>query len=199
MSPRSGSRQPRQGMGDGKDGLSYDIILKLHQKIIHLSHRPGSGILDGKHRVIRRSFFNGVHGVPEGPHVEAVAVLAKIRLHGRLTVSSFRPLEYDPCIFLIQRIDLDKGKPAKGSRLDQLLILKLPAHGHQLLVQFLYPFFIKICGDLCRHIRQLLPLPLPVEDLGAGAHLVFSHRLAELHPLFIKPYDLIVHLIQLCS
>ena len=80
--------------------------------------------------------------------MEAVHLFPEILLHGRLSVSPFRSLEDDPGILLINAVDPDKGKPSQRAGLHQLLILQFPAHGHELLIDFLDPLFIKIPGNL---------------------------------------------------
>ena len=49
---------------------------------------------------------------------------------------------------LIQVINPDKRQPAQCPRLHELTVLKRSAHGHELLVQLLNAFFIKIAGYL---------------------------------------------------
>ena len=117
----------------------------------------------------------------------------------RLTVRPVRSRKYDPCISRMERGNADKRKSPKGTGLHQLLILKLPAHRHQLLVQLMYTFSVKFSGHLALHTFQLLTLPLAVKDLSAILDFIFSHLSAEIHSLFKQFHDLVIYRIQLFS
>ena len=73
---------------------------------------------------------------------------AKELMHGSLAVSPFCSLKNDTCVFPIQILDLDKRQPAQGPGFHKQLILQFPAHGHQLLVELLNPFFVEISINL---------------------------------------------------
>ena len=74
----------------------------------------------------------------------------------------------------------------------QQLILQLSAHGHDLLEQF--PD--SLSGEVAvRHrpgFGQLLLFPDPVVYFFPGLDLIFRHLSADVHPLLIQPYDLLV-------
>ncbi len=127
-------RKSGQSMPHRKDRLSYDIVFKFHQKVIDLCHRSRRRILDRQHRIIRRSVLDGLHGVPEGPHMEVIAAFPKIFQHGRLSVGAFYSLIDYTGRILFQGIDPDEGQLPQGPCLHHLLVLQLPAHGHELLV-----------------------------------------------------------------
>ena len=80
--------------------------------------------------------------------MEAVHIFSEKLIHRRLTVCPLRPLKYNAGILFIQVVNADKGKPSQRSCFYKLLILQFAAHGHKLLIQFLYPFLIKIAGHL---------------------------------------------------
>ena len=51
--------------------------------------------------------------------------------------------------------------------LHQLLILQLPAHGHQLSVKLPDSFSVKFRGHPAGYVLKLLPLPLPIQNLSS--------------------------------
>ena len=186
-------------MYNGEDRLRHDIIFKFIQKVIHLDHRSCRGILDREHRIVCCAFFDRLHCLPECPDMEIIDIFAKKLVHCGLTVCPFCPLEHDPGILLVQVIDPDKRQPPQSPRLDKLTVLKLPAHGHELLVQFLNAFLVKLSGYLRRNIRQFFFLSLPVKHFASGLYFIFSDFTADFHPLFIKFRDLVVYLIEFIS
>ena len=131
-------------MDDRQDRFCHDIVLKFIQQVIHLYDRTRRGIFDRKDRIIRRPFFDRLHCVAESPHMETVHILPEKLLHSRLSVRPICSLKHDPGILFVQVVDPDKRKTSQRSGFYKLLILQLPAHGHDLLVKFLDPLLVKV-------------------------------------------------------
>ena len=131
--------------------------------------------------------------------MKAIAFLAKIILHCCLPICTFHALEYNPGFFFIQGQRLDKRQTPQCPCLYKLCILQFPAHGHQLLIQLLHPFFIKLARDFGCHICKFILFPLCIKHLSAAFHFILSDFMTNLHPLFEQTHHLIVDLIQLFS
>ena len=191
------ARQSHQAVFYLYDLFSHDIVFKLHQKIVYLIHDTRRGIFDGQHGKVRASFLNGCHGIPKGIHMKALHLLPEIPEHRHLGIGALRPLKNHSGLLCLQLVHRNKGKSAKGSRLRQLIILELPAHGHDLLKKLLHPVGIKRIVREGAHFFQFLRLPALIKHLLACLYLIIRHLGRNRHTFFIKGYDLLVNRIQL--
>ena len=64
------TRKTGKLMADRKDDFTDNIIFKFYQEIIDLIHRACCRIFNREHRIIRRSFFDRYHCIPERRHME---------------------------------------------------------------------------------------------------------------------------------
>ena len=190
-------RNPQQAVFYADDLLSYYIIFVLLQQIIYLADDPRRGILYGQHRKIRSPVVYGIHGVPKGVHMKAVHVPAEVLQHGRLRIGALRPLKHHSGILRLQTVHADERQPSKAPALCQALILQLPAHGHDLLKQLLHSSGVELAVGKSPHLRQLLQLPLPVQNISARGDLVLRHLPADVHAPLVQLHDFAVYLVYL--
>ena len=141
-------RKSGKRVGDRDDRLSDNVIFKLFQKIIHLDYGSCRGILDRKNSIIRRSVLDRFHRIPKCMDMETITVFSEIVLHRSLTVSTLRSLKNNTSRLFLQRIHFDERQSSQCPRLNKLPILQFPAHGHQLLIQFLNALFVELPGYL---------------------------------------------------
>ncbi len=192
-------RHPQQAVLDLDDLLPHDIILILLEQVIYLADDPCRGILDGKHSKVRAALIDGIHGVPEAVHMEAVDALPEILRHGRLGVGSLRPLEHHPGLSHIQRVHADERQLLQPPVLHEKPILELPAHGHNLLEQLHHAEAIELIAGQGAHLLQLLGLPALVQDILPRGYLVLRHLPADVHALLEQFHHLRVYGIDALS
>ena len=118
--------------------------------------------------------------------------------HGLLAVGTFHPLVDHPDMFLLQLFHHHKRQPP-DSLLLHSLILKLPAHSHNLLVQFLCSMSIKITVGHGLHSPNLVLLPLFVQNLLSDSYLIFCHFPGDFHPTLKKLHHLRIDSVNLRS
>ena len=78
-------------------------------------------------------------------------------------------------------------------------ILKLTAHRHNLLKEFIHTFLIKIILYKCTECLKLLILPALVIDCLVVGNLILGDILAYLHPLLHKLHYLLINYIEFAS
>ena len=102
-----------------------------------------------------------------------------------MAVSALHPLVNDTDICAVNVIHRNERQTAGGSVLRKQLVLQLPAHGHDLLKQFLHTMPVKIIGGHCFQRLQFGFLPLLIQHLLAVLYFILCHLPADIHPFLI--------------
>ena len=107
------------------------------------------------------------------------------------------PLEHYPRPVHLQLLHADERQPLQLPPLHQQPILKLPAHGHNLLEKLHDAEAVEFILGKRARLRQLLRLPLLIEDSFPRGDFVLRHLPADIHALLEKRHDLRVYAIYL--
>ena len=116
-----------------------------------------------------------------------------------MAVSALHPLVNDTDICAVNVIHRNERQTARGSVLRQQLVLQLPAHGHDLLKQFLHAVAVKII--VCHRFQrcEFCLLPLFVKHFFSNRNFILCNVCTDLHPLLKQFYDLFIYCVDLLT
>ena len=131
--------------------------------------------------------------------MEVVNLLPEELLHGCLGIGTRSALVHDPRLLINQRVHRDERQTVKLSRIIHHAVLALAADRHDLFVKLPDRPAVELRSRHPGQRRQLLLLPLLVQNPFAGFDFILRNLLRNRHPLFEELHNLCVDFIQLLS
>ena len=122
--------------------------------------------------------------------MKRIGIFAKILQGCFMCISTFHTLIHHTTVLSVNMVNSCKWKISGDSFLCQQLILKLPAHSHNLLKQFLDSMTVEAVIGKISQSFQLLQLSRPVQHFLSISNLIFCHLTADTHSFLKKLHDL---------
>ena len=193
---KTAAGKPQKGMLHFNSLLRRNAVVVFHQQVKIFPHDSGGRILNGQHCIICLPAADGLHGVPPGFHMVTVNLFPEISFHGKLAVSTFRPLIHHFVCFKGQAVHLGKSHIPPLTVLNHHLILTPAAQRHNLLKKLSHAVAVLFRLHQAFDFFQFLFFPGLIQHRLSHRQFIFCNFSCQPHSGFIQSRNLTVYFIN---